>query len=135
MKTKFLTLLLLLIVQMSFGLALTQDSPDIDLGSHFVDVTSMVMGVMLLVDFLKNTFKLNSTVTKIVSWGIGLAAPFIGHLIGVGGFLENYTEWWQLAIVAVVVAAAANGIADLGILRALINFIFKIDLKKRRVEE
>lgn len=132
MKAQILLLLLLSFTLTSFGYN-AQDT-EIDFQSYFVTLGTLVSGVILLVDVLKNLLKTTSTVTKVMSWVLGLAAPWIGYAVKSEGFLQGFTEWWQIAIVSVVVAAASNGIADVGILRSLVNFIFGINLKARRLK-
>lgn len=117
-------LLMLTMLMLMPAMVLAQDGNEnpVDIAGYFSDITVLVGATVLLVDVLKNTLPniFKGLVLQIFSWVAGVALAFIGWKLNLG-FLAGYTIWWHVGLVGVVMSLAANGVADLNLLRGILS--------------
>lgn len=102
-----------------------------NISDYFTDIEVMIAGTLVLTDALKHVFKLGSNGAKILSWIIPAAAPWIGYVFGIEGFLNGFL-WWHVLLASAISAIVGNKIADIGLMRGLFLLLTKKDLRAAR---
>lgn len=130
MKKMFLlTLVLMLIPILTFSQIQDPSDPDPGggIGDYFLTFGALVTLIPLVVDVLNQAFKMSGLVLQVVSWVMGLVLGLIAYFLGLGMFSE--LSLLNTLLISVGASLAANGLADTGIIRSILNLIPGINLK------
>ena len=113
--------------------AMAANDPDPGSGNWLEILQSfaaLAVALPLVVDFFKSKFKMQGLPLQILSWAIGIVVSFIAWFLNLGMFAGMI--WWHVLAVGIGVSLASNGIADTGLIRAILA-IFGINVNKHKV--
>lgn len=97
----------------------------------YVNFASLVVSTGLITEALIGWGNLRGFFKQLVSWGMGIVLAFIGWLLDVG-FLTQYDVWWQVVLVGLFIALAANGISDAKKAKEVSQWLIEV-LKGKRI--
>lgn len=90
----------------------------IDLNVYFASLAGLVSLVVLITNFAKKWVNSSGIWTKALSWIVSLIVAGLGYFLHLGVFIGM--EWYWILIYAFSSGLIANGIVDIGIVKALI---------------
>ena len=97
---------------------------------YFTDLLLLAGFVTLVSEFIfGKLLKVSGTVAQVGSWVVAEAVTFFGFFTGVGGILTDVTQIWVVAVYGLAAGLVANGIFDINIVKALLEFL-KLRVKK-----
>lgn len=92
-----------------------------DLTLYFTSFGALAGLVIIITEFLKNLLKANTTWSQVISWGVSMLLVFIGNIFSLGAFV-GLTPLW-IAIYGIATGLVANGLFDINIIQAILEFI------------
>lgn len=121
MKTKLLLLVFLLASTSIFALTATQDP--IDYSGFFVSITSLLVVIPIVTEFIKTNLGVTGLGTQILSWVIGLILAGVGYAFNLGMFAEM--SILETVLTGAGISLVSNGVADTGIVEWLLSLLKK----------
>lgn len=92
-----------------------------DPATWFVTLGAFVAVVMVVTQFAKKLINASGMLAKLLSWLVSVILGAIGWLMQLGIFTG--IEWYWALIYALSAGLLSNGIFDIGVVTAILNFI------------
>ncbi len=92
-----------------------------DLSSYFVSLAAVAAFTVVVTNVLINLLKIPKF-KQLLSWVVAIALAFLGWGLKLGIFSEMVLWWWVL-IHGIGIGLIANGIFDIKVVQAILNFI------------
>lgn len=133
MKTKMLVLMMLLFTAVSFaGNAIAQDT-GVNLTDYVATFSALIATSVLLVDLARTKLNIAGLGLQIFSWAISIVLSFASWFLKVGLF-DGTETILNVVIVGAAASLSANGLADTGLIRAVLSLLgFNVKDKKSKV--
>ena len=96
--------------------------PDSEFSTYFASLAAMVSLVTLIISWLKTYLKMSGTAVQIVSWILSIALSYVGFFFNIGLF-ASIQEWWVIGILGFAIGLAANGFANIALIKAILKAI------------
>jgi hypothetical protein len=97
------------------------ETPSPDISGYFASLAYLVPAVLLITQIVLKYIK--TKYDQVVSWIVSLLMCSVGWLLQLGIFCG--TQWWWIFIYGLAAGLVANGVFDIPIVTALLNFIRK----------
>jgi len=97
---------------------------------YVVTFLATVPTIVIVFQFVKNTFGLADGAAQVASWVTGFVIASLAHLAGWGVWAE-FSFPWQLLVWSFGASLAANGVFDTGLMKAILKAIDKYFFGKR----
>lgn len=127
MRNFLILTILILFPLISFSQSVDGGGSGGDILDYLMSFGTFVAAIPLLIDFLNSIIKLSGLPLQILSWCIGLVMGILAHFLGLGIFAE--LSLLSTLLVSIGASLAANGLADTGLIRTILNLIPGIHLR------
>ena len=122
--SKFLFVFVIISVLTSLSLFAQGNSTSIDFQAGFATLTSFVIVIPIVVEFIKKIIPKNSSslVIQIISWITGVILAMLAWFLNIGFFAE-LVLWWEALAVGIGASLVANGIFDTGLITWILSIV------------